>query len=175
MRLTTKHLTTTAAALSLGLLLAGSPAMAADAPPATLSSAPLPAVIYPLWTPEERRQSFEQMLQRGREHWEQVQQSARELWVKWGPTPEQRQQYWGQIQQGWQDLKADLKAMVSPSAKTPPPAPAMAAAVAPTATPSAALAATATYPPMRVYNILALWRMTPEQRQQYWEYMQRGS
>ena len=176
---TTKRLTTTASALSLGLLLSGPLAMAAQAPAAT--PPPAPAIeTYPSWTPQERQQHWEQMQQSARElwakvnlspeqrqqYWEQVQQSARDLWAKWGLTAEQRQQY-------WESMQREGQTAMNPPAEAPPTAPAP-AAVALAATPSAALPAAVTYPPERVYNILSLWGLTPEQRRQYWASMQQG-
>ena len=144
---TTKRLTTTASALSLGFLLCGQLATAADAPAAT--PAPVPAIeTYPSWTAQERQQHWEQMQQSARElwakvnlspeqrqqYWEQVQQGAQDLWDKWGLSAQQRQHYWEQMQQGWNDLVA----MVNPPAETPPTAPASAAPVAVAATPPTA-------------------------------------
>jgi len=144
---TTKRLTTTASALSLGFLLCGQLATAADAPAAT--PAPVPAIeTYPSWTAQERQQHWEQMQQSARElwakvnlspeqrqqYWEQVQQGAQDLWDKWGLSAQQRQHYWAQLQQGWNDLVA----MVNPPAETPPTAPASAAPVAVAATPPTA-------------------------------------
>ncbi len=70
----TVYLTTTrlamASALSLGLLLTGSITSAADAPPASQSSAPSPAPSYGPgmmynMTPEQQQQHWEQMRQQG--------------------------------------------------------------------------------------------------------------
>ena len=235
MQSTTKRRATMAAALSLGLLLSGPLAMAAEAPtPTATPSVASPADGYPHhWTAEQRQQ-----------HWENVQQGARDLWAKWAPTPEQRQHYWEQVKRGWHDLVA----MISPSAETPPTAPVIAgvapaplavapaaaaasavtavapaaapvaavvpaaaavassvapvapaaaavapsvrevvpavapvaavvpaAALAPEVIPSTPLPIAATSPPAKSLAMWTLWSMTPEQRREYWLYMQRGS
>lgn len=179
MHTTTLRLTTAASALSLGLMLSGSLATAADPPAATLSTATPAVETYPSWTFEERKQHWQQLQESARDlwakvdltpeqrqqYWEQTQQSARELWAKWGLSPEQSQRYWAQIQRGWNDLEA----MISPPAASTPAIAAMAAGAAQSTAPYSAA-----NPPMRIHNPLAQWRMTPEQRQQYWEYMQRG-
>lgn len=180
---TTKGLTTTASGLSLGLLLSGSVTMAADTPAVALPTAPPAVETYPHWTLEEHRQHWEQTLQGARDlwakvhltpeerqhYWEEMKLSAGDLLTKWGLDPEQRQQYWEELQQGWHDLEA----MMSPSAETPPTVAAI-TAVVPASSPSAALAPAAVYPPKRVHYIWALWGMTPEQRLEYWAYMQQG-
>ena len=77
----------TASALSLGLLLAGSLASAADAPGNHPQAPGYGPGMMDSLTPDQRQQ-----------HWEQMQQGG------YGPgsnlTPEQRQQQWEQMHQG---------------------------------------------------------------------------
>lgn len=175
MKSTTKRLTTTASALTLGLLLSGPFAMAADAPVAPPSTAAAPAATEFQWTPEARQQYWDQMQQKAkalwtkwgltpaerRQYWEQMQQKASELWTTWGLTPEQRQQYAAQMQGWWNDLGTTI----NPPAETLPTVPATAAVD---------LAAPAAAQLRRPHYPWSTWRMTPEQRHQYWANMQHG-
>ncbi len=206
MQSTTKRLTTATYALSLGLLLSGSLAMAADAPVETQSTAPAAIATAPNWTAAQRQQYreqyWDQMKKSAGDLWtkwgftpeerqkyrERMQQSVGGLWTKWGLTPENRQQYWAQMQRGWHDLGMKM----NPPAETPPTAPAM-VAVAPAATPLTAGPPAVPNPPgminswtpeqrrqyleqlrQKAPSIWMTWRLTPEERQQYWEFMQRG-
>jgi hypothetical protein len=150
----TKHLTTTATVLSLGFLLSGSLAMAADAPAVTPSIDPASAKWQMNMSPEQRHQ-----------YWVQLQLKANELWTKWGLSPEQRQQYTEQMRGLWNDLGTMMNAPV----ETPPTVPAI-AAVAPAAAnpPGMMVQRRAHYP-------WSTWGMTAEQRQQHWAKIQRGN
>lgn len=195
----TKHLTTTATVLSLGFLLSGSLAMAADAPAVTPSIDPASANIYPHWTPEQRQQ-----------YWVELQQKANDLWTKWGLTQEQGQQYWEQMQRWWQmnmspeqrhqywvqlQLKAnelwtkwglspeqrqqyteqmrglwnDLGTMMNAPVETPPTVPAIAAVAPAAANPPGMMVQ------RRAHYPWSTWGMTAEQRQQHWAKIQRGN
>ena len=186
MHSTTKRLTITASALSVALLLCGSPAMAAEAPAATFphwTQEQMQQKAEDLWvrwgvTPEQRQQYAEQMQQwlqtnwnpeQRQQYWDEIQQKASDLWTKWGLTPEQRQQYAEKMQGWWNDVET----MVNPPAEAPVTAPAVAAVAATTTRP------TATAPAGMKEKVQfafpwSIWSLTPQQRQQYWESKQKG-